>query len=171
MVTRLHSDANETEIRVCIAGDRDRRVGGCANEGEPRVKITPVGGYVTYVGDGSLHEHWKRANFVPGGNFHRANTHTHIRTHTRKRHTQGKEIYLCMDIYLYAQKRSSFLGRLGRVSFNDLCILGGRGEREGENEQGPSRDSQWKFPFRGDRCRGRLFSARRRRSDARRSIF
>lgn len=85
MVTRLHSDANETEIRVCIAGDRDRRVGGCANEGEPRVKITPVGGYVTYVGDGSLHEHWKRANFVPGGNFHRANTHTHAHAHTKQR--------------------------------------------------------------------------------------
>lgn len=31
-----------------------------------------------------------------------------------------------MDICLYAQKRSSFLGRLGRVSFNDLYILGGR---------------------------------------------
>lgn len=104
-------------------------------------------------------------------------THTHTHTSKHKHaHTKSRERYLCIWIYIYAQKRPSFLGRLGRVSFNDLYILGGGkggggGEREGENEQGPSRDSQWKFPFRGDRCRGRLFSARRRRSDARRSIF
>lgn len=95
-----------------------RERGWATNENQP-----PVGGYVTYR---SLHEHWKRANFVPGGNFHRANTHTHTHTSKHKHaHTKSRERYLCIWIYIYAQKRPSFLGRLGRVSFNDLYILGG----------------------------------------------
>lgn len=50
-----------------------------------------------------------------------------------------------MDMPLCAEERPSFLGRSGRVSFNDLYIPRGggrrggkrRGGREGENEQGP----------------------------------
>lgn len=68
-------------------------------------------------------------------------THTGIRIYTHTYIHKGEKD-TSIWIYLYAQKRPSFLGRLGRVSFNDLYILGGReegrgGEREGENEQGP----------------------------------
>lgn len=102
-------------------------------------------------------------------------THTHIRANINT-HTQKAE----KDISVYGYTSMRRRGRVfsvGWVAFLlTICIYwavgrGEGGEREGENEQGPSRDSQWKFPFRGDRCRGRLFSARRRRSDARRSIF
>lgn len=51
-------------------------------------------------------------------------THTSTRKH-KHAHTKSRERYLCIWIYIYAQKRPSFLGRLGRVSFNDLYILGG----------------------------------------------
>lgn len=120
---------NETEIRV-ISLDRDRRVGGCANEGEPRMKITPVGGYVTYVGDRSLRRTLETGEFRPGWKFPSCQ-HTHIHAYTDT-HTKGKERYLYMDMPLCAEERPSFLGRSGRVSFNDLYIPRGGGRRGGK---------------------------------------
>lgn len=105
-------------------------MGGCANEGEPRVKITPVGGYVTYVGDGSLHEHWKRANFVPGGNFHRANTHTHTRARTHVSATHKAKKYTSVWIYTSMRRRGRVFLAAWVAFLLTICIYwegGGRG--------------------------------------------
>lgn len=147
-----------------------RERGWATNENQP-----PVGGYVTYVGDRSLHEHWKRANFVPGWKFPSCqHTHTHTQAyeyiHT---HIYTKERKIPLYGYISMRRRDRVFLAAWVAFLLTICIYWEAGRRGGE---GRGRAKTSKDPSRAILNGNFLFAttdveAGCSRPDARRSIF